>query len=207
MVIGSPVEWDREDRQQTWASKIFKTEGGLRLPTLELPPPRQSPPAFFRSTLPSPDSVGSSMPSEPPRTLPITVRSCLLSLSPSFFFLVFVVAFKICSLIGCFFRSHNSRQRILQLVKETSAKLKSLSESDQATNVNVSSPCSPFCLFALQYQSFPPFFFLFLNFKKRGKILQLLVAVCFLNYEDWCPPSGYGPESITGSGFIVNPKL
>ncbi|KAJ9683139.1 hypothetical protein PVL29_018933 [Vitis rotundifolia] len=33
---------------------------------------------------------------------------------------------------------HSSRQRILQLVKETSAKLKSLSESDHATNVNPS---------------------------------------------------------------------
>ncbi|KAK9271533.1 hypothetical protein L1049_001893 [Liquidambar formosana] len=33
---------------------------------------------------------------------------------------------------------HNTRQRILQLVKETSAKLKSLSESDRDTNVNPS---------------------------------------------------------------------
>lgn len=32
---------------------------------------------------------------------------------------------------------HNTRQRILQLVKETSAKLKTLSESDRDANVNV----------------------------------------------------------------------
>ena len=78
-----------------WASKIFKMEQSLHLPpSLELPPPRPSPPAFFRSTLPSPDFVDSSMPSEPPRTLLITVRSCLLSLlhlSSFFFFFYFII--------------------------------------------------------------------------------------------------------------------
>ena len=49
-----------------------------------------------------------------------------------------VVLFKI-----CWWCRHNTRQRILQLVKDTSAKLKSLSDSDHAADVSV----IPFYLF------------------------------------------------------------
>lgn len=111
-------------------------------PTLPLagtsPRRRPLPPEFSRSTPPSLLSGDSSMALEPLKTLPNTVRNCtfpfalfLVSLVLCFFFLLFFYH-------GVFGR-HNTRQRILLLVKDSSAKLKSLTESDHDANANVCS--------------------------------------------------------------------
>ena len=83
--------------------------------------------------------------------------------SSSFFSFCFFSGFEISSLIGCFFARHNSRQRILQLVKETSAKLKALSESDQAADANVF-PSSFFAFSCLLYSLVLIFSLLFFSF-------------------------------------------
>lgn len=114
---------------------------------------RPSPPEFSRSTLPSPLSGDSLMPSEPLKTLPNTVRNCTFTLPSLLFnFVIFV-----CFHYGVFCR-HNTRQRILQQVKDTSAKLKSLSESDRDANSNV---CFSFLVFLVFVY---PFFFFYLCF-------------------------------------------
>lgn len=59
------------------------------------------------------------------------------------------------------FGRHNTRQRILQLVKDTSAKLKSLSESDRDANANVY--FTYYCYLFIYYSLICLYFFFFPN--------------------------------------------
>lgn len=112
-------------------------------------------------------SVGSLKLSELWRILPITARSCPFLFESLPFWLLFFFFFllllydrmKLFTFCEWFTGRHNARQRILQLVKDTSAKLKSLSESDRQSDVNV-------CLFACDFYhpSLLPFFFFFIFF-------------------------------------------
>lgn len=103
-------------------------------------------PEFSRSTLPLPLFVDLLTPSELPRTLLITARSCLCFFHSFLSFKIYIYVFffnailvltdsQLWGLHGM--GRHNTRQRILQLVKDTSAKLKSVSESDRDADVNV----------------------------------------------------------------------
>lgn len=119
---------------------------------------------YSRLTPPLRLSGGSLKLSELWRILPITARSCpflfeslpfwLFFFVLSLLFLIIIWSNEIVHFCEWFTGRHNARQRILQLVKDTSAKLKSLSESDRQSDVNV-------CLFTCDFYhpSLLPFFF------------------------------------------------
>ena len=74
------------------------------------------------------DSIGTAK-DTPVHRQKLSVLSLSLSPSLSFPFISLILLFKS--------RRHTTRQRILQLVKDTSAKLKTVSDSDRDASVNV----------------------------------------------------------------------